>query len=102
MFGGLRDREKVISMPIDQKTFERSTVNLEEEILAFLKANRDKAYTSDEVMRKTSFQTQLDIAAAPIISVLIAANFVAFINDMAAKGKIKRKVVNNRMYFIAV
>jgi hypothetical protein len=89
-------------MPIDQNIFERSTVNLEEEILAFLKANGDKAYTSDEVMCKTSFQTQLDMTSAPRISILIAANFVAFINDMAAKGKIKRKVVNNRMYFIAV
>jgi len=75
---------------------------LEKEILAFLEANREKAYTSDEVMYKTSFQTQLDLTAAPKISVFIAANFVAFINDMAAKGEIKRKVVNNRMYFIAV
>jgi hypothetical protein len=89
-------------MPIDQKEFERSSVNLEEEILAFLKAHRSKAYTSDEIMNATSFHTEFDLIAAPKISVFIVANFVAFINDMAAEGKIKRKVVNNRMYFMAV
>jgi len=89
-------------MPIDQKEFERSSVNLEEEILAFLNAHRSKAYTSDEIMNATSFHTEFDLIAAPKISVFIVANFVAFINDMAAEGKIKRKVVNNRMYFMAV
>ena len=89
-------------MPIDQKEFERSSVNLEEEILAFLKAHRGKAYTSDEIMNVTSFHTEFDLIAAPKICVFIVANFVAFINDMAAEGKIKRKVANNRMYFMAV
>ena len=89
-------------MPIDQKEFERSSVNLEEEILAFLNAHRSKAYTSDEIMNATSFHTEFDLIAAPKISVFIVANFVAFINDMAAEGKIKRKVVNNRMCFMAV
>jgi hypothetical protein len=89
-------------MPIDQKEFERSSVNLEEEILAFLKAHRGKAYTSDEVMNATSFHMEFDLVVAPKICVLIVANFVAFVNDMAAEGKIKRKVVNNRMYFMAV
>ncbi len=89
-------------MPIDRKKFEMGSVNLEEEILAFLNARKGKAYTSDEIMNATSFHTDFDLIAAPKISVFIVANFVAFLNDLAAKGKIRRKVVNNRMYFIAV
>jgi hypothetical protein len=52
-------------------------------------------------MNATSFHTEFDLNAAPKTTVLIAANFVAFINGMAEKGEIRRKVVNNRMYFIA-
>jgi hypothetical protein len=92
----------VIFTPITRKEFKRSPINLEEEILAFLKENTDKAFTSEEIMNRTSFRTELDLTTGSRISVWIAANFVAFINDMAAKGKIQRKVVNNRMYFAAV
>ena len=88
-------------MPITRKEFERRAINLEKEIVDFLDAHRDNAYTSDEIMNATSFRTEFDLDAAPKITVLIAANFVAFINDLAAKGVIRRKVVNNRMYFAA-
>jgi len=88
-------------MPIARKEFERSAARLEKEIVDFLNANMDNAYTSDEIMAKTSFHTEFDFEAAPRIAVLIAANFVAFTNDLAAKGKISSKVVNNRMYFTA-
>ena len=87
--------------PIDHEEFEKGPINLKEEILAFLNKNRDKAYTSDEIMNATSFKTSFDFEAASKVSVLIAANFVAFLNDVATDGSIKRKVVNNRMYFMA-
>jgi len=86
-------------MPITQKEFKKSSINLEKEIVAFLNARKDKAYTSDEIMGATNFRTEFDLQATPKISFFIAANFVAFLNDMATKGKIRRKVVNNRMYF---
>jgi hypothetical protein len=88
--------------PIDRKGFEAGSVNLKEEILAFLNTHKDKAYTADEIMNRTSLQTSLDLKAAPKISIFITANFVAFLNDLAADGWIKSKVVNNRMYFMAV
>jgi hypothetical protein len=89
-------------VPITRKEFERKAPNLEKEIVGFLNANAGNAYTSDEIMAKTSFHTEFDFDAAPRTSVLIAANFIAFINDLAAEGKIERKVVNNRMYFTAL
>jgi hypothetical protein len=93
----------VVAMsPIDGKEFEAGSVNLKEEILTFLKTHKDNAYTADEIMNATSLQTNLDLEVAPKISVFIAANFVAFLNDLAADGWVRRKVVRNRMYFMAV
>jgi len=75
---------------------------LEEEVLTFLNARKGKAYTSDEIMNATSFHTDFDLHETMKISVFVVANFVAFLHDLAAKGKIRRKVVKNRMYFTAV
>jgi hypothetical protein len=89
-------------MPITRKEFEKRAINLEKEIVDFLEAHRANAYTSDEIMNATSFHTEFDLEAAPKTTVLIAANFAAFINDLAARGEIRRKVVNNRMYFTSI
>lgn len=89
-------------MPIEQKEFERSSINLEEEIVSFLNARRGRAFTSDEIMNATNFRTDFDLHGTTKISVFVVANFVAVLNDLVAKGRIRRKVVNNRMYFIAV
>jgi poly(3-hydroxyalkanoate) synthetase len=88
-------------MPITRKEFDKRAIDLEKEIVDFLNAHKDNAYTADEIMSATSFHTEFDFEAAPKITVFIAANFVAFINDLAARGVIRRKVVNNRMYFAA-
>jgi hypothetical protein len=91
----------VTSLPITRKEFEKRATNLEKEIVDFLNAHKGNAYTSDEVMNATSFQTEFDLEGAPKITVLRVANFVAFINDLAARGEIRREVVNNRLYFSA-
>ena len=89
-------------MPITRKEFERRSINLEKEIVDFLNTHKGNAYTSDEIMNATSFHTEFDLEAAPKTTVLIAANFVAFLNDLAARGDIRRKVINNRMYFSVI
>ena len=92
----------VVTMsPIGRKEFEKGSINLKEEILTFLNTNKDKAYTADEIMNATSIQTRFDLVVAPKISVFVSANFIAFLNDLAADGWVQRKVVNNRMYFTA-
>jgi hypothetical protein len=88
-------------MPITRKEFERSRINLEKEIVTFLNARKDKAYTSDEIMGATNFHTDFDFQVTAKTPVFVVANFVAFLNDLAAKRRIRRKVVNNRMYFTA-
>jgi hypothetical protein len=92
----------VISTPITRKEFKTSPINLEDEIFSFLNARKGKAYTSDEIMGATNFHTDFDLQITTKISVFVVANFTAFLNDLATKGKIQRKVVNNRMYFAAV
>jgi Pyruvate/2-oxoacid:ferredoxin oxidoreductase gamma subunit len=88
-------------MPITRKEFKKSSTDLEKEIVTFLNARKNKAYTSEEIMGATSFHTDFDLQVTPKISFFVTANFVAFLNDLAAKGTINRKVVNNRMYFTA-
>jgi hypothetical protein len=75
---------------------------LEQEIVTFLNVRKDKAFTSNEIMGATNFRTDFDLHATTGISVFVVANFVAFLNDLAMKGKIQRKVVNNRFYFTAL
>ncbi len=87
-------------MPIDKKRFERVSNQLEEEILTFLRKRRGKAFTADEIMRSTSLYAYLDLPVTSKTSTFMVANFVAVLHDLVGKGKISRKVVNNRMYFI--
>ena len=88
-------------MPIDKKKFERVSNRLEEEILSFLKKHKGKAFTADEIMREASFYVYLDLPVSSKTSSFMVANFVAVLHDLVSKGVISRKVVDNRMYFMA-
>ena len=88
--------------PIERKEFEKKSPDLKQEILAFLNAEPHKAYTSDEIMVKTHLKTDLDLSVGAKVSVFIAANFIAFLNDLATQGLIERKAINNRMYFASI
>jgi hypothetical protein len=88
-------------MPIDKKRFEEVSDRLEEEILSFLKKHKGKAFTADEIMGATSLYVYLDLPVTSKTSPFMVANFVAVLHDLVSKGKISRKVVDNRMYFTA-
>ena len=88
-------------MPIDKEEFEKASSSLEEEIISFLNERRGKAFTSDEIMGATSFRADFDLPMTTRVSTFVVANFIAVLHDLVGKGKIRRKVVNNRMYFIA-
>jgi Pyruvate/2-oxoacid:ferredoxin oxidoreductase gamma subunit len=66
-----------------------------------LKARKGKAFTAEEIMGSTSFHVDFDSPVTSKTSTFVAANFVAVLHDLVGKGHIIRKVVNNRMYFIA-
>jgi len=88
-------------MRIDKKRFESVSDRLEEEILSFLKKHKRKAFTADEIMGSTSFCVYLDLPVTSRTSPFMIANFVAVLHDLVSKGEISRKVVDNRMYFMA-
>ena len=88
-------------MPIDKEKFERVSIKLEEEIISFLKKRQEKAFTADEIMGSTSFHVDFDVAGTSKIAMFMAANFVVVLQDLVSKGKLSRKLVNNRMYFMA-
>jgi hypothetical protein len=79
----------------------KATANIEEEIAAFLKTRKEKAFTAEEIMGSTSFHVDFYSPETSKTSTFIAANFVAVLNDLVGKGQIARKAVNNRMYFMS-
>ena len=90
-----------MSLPIDKERFDGVSINLEDEIISFLKKRPNKAFAADEIMGSTSFHIDFDLAGTSKIAMFTAANFVAIIQDLVSKGKISRKLVNNRIYFMA-
>jgi len=90
-----------VSKPIDKKRFEGVSDRLEEEILSFFKKRKGKAFTADEIMGATSFYVYLDLPVTSKTSPFMVANFVAVLHDLVSKGVLSRKVVDNRMYFMA-
>jgi hypothetical protein len=89
-------------MPIDKEEFDRVSSKLEEEIVSFLKKRQEKAFTADEMMGSISFHIDFDLAGTSKIAMFMAANFVAVLHDLVSEGKISRKVVHNRMHFMAI
>ena len=86
-------------MPIEKEKFNKTKINLEQEIVSFLKARKEKAFTAEEIMGSTSFHVDFDSPTTSKTSTFITANFIAVVHDLVAKGHVTRKVVNNRMYF---
>lgn len=89
-------------MPIDKARFEMVHDVIEEDIMSFLKNRKGKAFTADEIMGSTSFHVNFDVPEALKVATFMVANFVAVLQDLVSKGKISRKVVNNRMYFMII
>jgi hypothetical protein len=95
-------KQRGLLMPIEKEKFVNVSSNLEAEIVSFLKARKGKAFTAEEIMGSTSFHVDFDLPITSKVSAFVAANFVAVLHELVSKGQIARKVVNNRMYFIAV
>ena len=91
----------MISVPIDKEKFEKVSIKLEEEIISFLKKRQEKAFTAEEIMGWTSFYVDFDVPGTSKIAMFMVANFVSVLQDLVNKGKISRKIVNNRMHFRA-
>jgi len=90
-------------MPIGKEEFEngRFSSSLEEEIASFLNEHKERGFTSEELMGAVHFYTDFDTLITAKMSTFAVADFIALLYDMVRKGRIRMKVVKNRMYFMA-
>jgi len=73
---------------------------LEEEIVSFLNQRGERGFTSEEIMVGVRFHTDFRTPITAKISAFAIADFIAILYDLVRKGRIRIKVVNNRMYFM--
>lgn len=90
-------------MSISKEEFEngRLSSSLEEEIVSFLNEHKEKGFTSEAIMGVVHFDTDFNTLVTAKISTFAVADFIALLYDMVRKGRIRMKVVKNRMYFMA-
>jgi hypothetical protein len=90
-------------MPIHKMEFENGKLSssLEEEILSFLNERPEAGFTSEEIMGGVRFYTDFDTPVTAKISTFAVADFTGLLYDLVRKGRVRMKVVNNKMYFMA-
>ncbi|MFB0501306.1 MAG: hypothetical protein ACETVP_02435 [Candidatus Bathyarchaeia archaeon] len=89
-------------MPIQKSEFEngRLSSSLEEEIISFLNERKEVGFTSEEIMGGVRFYTDFHTLVTAKISTFSIADFTALLYDLVRKGKVRMKVINNRMHFM--
>jgi len=90
-------------MPITKKQFDSGKLHskVEDEIITFLKERKEGAFTSQEIMGGVHYHTDFTTQEISKMSTFTIANFTALLHDLVRQGKIRMKVVRNRMYYIA-
>jgi hypothetical protein len=91
-------------MPIEKEEFQggRSTSELEDDIVLFLKERGEKAFTSQEIMGGlANFQVDFSNSDLAQMSAFAIADLSAMLIDLVTKGKITMKIVKGQMYFVA-
>ena len=91
-------------MPISKKKFEAGKVHskVEDEILSFLKERKEGAFTSQEIMGGIHYHTDFTTPEISKMSTFAIANFTTLLHDLLRRGRIKMKVVGNRMYYMII
>ncbi|NIQ06335.1 MAG: hypothetical protein GWO20_11620, partial [Candidatus Korarchaeota archaeon] len=89
-------------MPIQKSEFDngRRSSSLEDEIISFLSERKEVGFTSEEIMGGVRFYTDFRTPVTAKISTFSIADFIALLYDLVRKGKVRMKVVDNRMYFM--
>ncbi len=89
-------------MPIHKTEFEngRLSSSLEDEIISFLDEREETGFTSEEIMGGVRFYTDFRTLVTAKISTFSISDFIALLYDLVRKGRIKMKVIDNRMYFM--
>jgi hypothetical protein len=90
-------------MPIEKEKFEEGKIHskLEEEVISFLNERRDRAFTSQEIMRGMQLHTNFSTPEIAMMSTFAIADFTALLYSLVSKGEIRMQMIKNRMYFMA-
>ena len=90
-------------MPIDKEEFQNGKISSswEDEIISFLNDRKEDGFTSQEIMMGTNYHADFATPEVAIISTFAIADFTNLLHDLARRGKIRMKVVRDRMYFMA-
>ena len=90
-------------MPISKKEFEAGEIlsDLEKKIISFLNDHRDNAFESNEIMKGTKFRADFSSLPMALISTIGIAGFTVTLDDLAKKGKIRKKIINGKFYYMA-
>jgi hypothetical protein len=88
-------------MPITKQKFAAGKLHgkIEAEILSFLKERKDGAFTSQEIMSGIHYHTDFSTPEISKMSTFAIADFTTLLHDLIRQGKIRMKIVRNRMYF---
>jgi hypothetical protein len=88
-------------MPITKQKFAAGKLHskIEDEILSFLGERKDGAFTSQEIMSGIHYHTDFTTPEISKMSTFAIADFTTLLHDMIRKGRIRMKIVRNRMYF---
>lgn len=90
-------------MPIEKAKFKAGKLhsNVEEDIVSFLKEREERAFTSQEIMGGVHLHTDFSTPEIAKMSTFGIADFTSLLHDLMRKRKVKMKIVNGRMYFMA-
>ncbi len=90
-------------MPIDKMEFQNGKISSswEEEIISFLNDRKEDGFTSQEIMTATNCHPDFATPEVAMISTFAIADFTNLLYDLVRRGRIRMKVVRDRMYFMA-
>ncbi|MHA2315826.1 MAG: hypothetical protein ACXACF_11210, partial [Candidatus Hermodarchaeia archaeon] len=89
-------------MPVDKMEFQNGKISSswEEEIISFLNDRKEDGFTSQEIMMATNYHADFATPEVAVISTFAIADFTNLLYDLVRRGRIRMKVVRDRMYFM--
>ncbi len=90
-------------MPIDKEEFQNGKISssLEEEIISFLNVRKEEGFTSQEIMMGTNYHADFSTPEVAKMSTFAITDFATLLHNLARMGRIRMKLVRDRMYFMA-
>ena len=90
-------------MPIDKEEFESGHIltDIEKKVISFLETNRNKAFTSDEIMDGINMQADFTDFWKAVSSGLNLLGFPYILHTLVNEGRIRTNFINGTYYYMA-